>query len=205
MMPPMSMANGVSSAGTPIPGTSKGGNSGAPAKPKPGTVAAALQEKKESEKTRSEVGSVGGSNASIHEEGPVGSNDDKAVNPDVITEDEEVRRGLTSEERVLLREKKKERLMKEVESESGSVPAGPAPAANTDEGGLNLSVSSRHSDHPSSTKLEALLNKPIDEPSPSSIAVAAPPPTIPVVSAADDRPLSNGDVTSPPPTGGDNV
>jgi len=168
-------------------------------------VAAALQEKKESEKTRSEVVSAGGSNASIHEEGPVSGNDDKSANPDNITEEEEVRRGLTSEERVLLREKKKERLMKEVESESGSLPPGtvPTPVSGADEGGLNLSVSSRHSDHPSSTKLEALLNKPIDEPSPSSIAVAAPP-AIPVVSVADDRPLSNGDVTSsPPPTGGD--
>merc|ERR1719384_2385338 len=51
MMPPMSSAasslsNGVS-AGTPLP-SSKGGTS----KPKPGTVAAALQEKKESEKAR---------------------------------------------------------------------------------------------------------------------------------------------------------
>merc|ERR1719356_1973428 len=51
MMPPMSSAasslsNGVS-AGTPLP-SSKGGT----AKPKPGTVAAALQEKKESEKAR---------------------------------------------------------------------------------------------------------------------------------------------------------
>merc|ERR1719323_1190155 len=51
MMPPMSSApsslsNGVSSsAGTPLP-SSKSGT----AKPKPGTVAAALQEKKESEK-----------------------------------------------------------------------------------------------------------------------------------------------------------
>merc|ERR1712227_196241 len=51
MMPPMSSAasslsNGIgSSAGTPLP-SSKSGT----AKPKPGTVAAALQEKKESEK-----------------------------------------------------------------------------------------------------------------------------------------------------------
>merc|ERR1719282_272722 len=54
MMPPMSsasssMSNGVS-AGTPLP-SSKGGT----AKPKPGTVAAALQEKKESEKARGDV------------------------------------------------------------------------------------------------------------------------------------------------------
>jgi len=93
--------------------------------------------------------------------------------------------------------------MKEVESESvgnvqtGASSQGPA----SDEGGLNLSVSSRHSDHPSSTKLEALLNKPIDEPSPS-IAVA---PSTPALSVADDRPLNNGDATSPPPSSGDNV
>merc|ERR1711897_80502 len=55
MMPPISAAptslsNGVGgggAAGTPLP-SSKGGT----AKPKPGTVAAALQEKKESEKAR---------------------------------------------------------------------------------------------------------------------------------------------------------
>merc|ERR1711974_397530 len=51
MMPPMSsaapMSNGIgSSPGTPLP-SSKGNTT---AKPKPGTVAAALQEKKESEK-----------------------------------------------------------------------------------------------------------------------------------------------------------
>merc|ERR1712106_688848 len=56
MMPPMtsgsSMTNGIGSSGTPLP-SSKGNLS---AKPKPGTVAAALQEKKESEKSRSEHG-----------------------------------------------------------------------------------------------------------------------------------------------------
>merc|ERR1719357_2527160 len=41
--PASSMSNGVASAGTPLP-SSKGGTT----KPKPGTVAAALQEKKES-------------------------------------------------------------------------------------------------------------------------------------------------------------
>merc|ERR1712130_853321 len=56
MMPPMTsgsaMTNGIGSSGTPLP-SSKGTIS---AKPKPGTVAAALQEKKESEKSRSEHG-----------------------------------------------------------------------------------------------------------------------------------------------------
>merc|ERR1711988_1998461 len=62
--------------------------------------------------------------------------------------DEDFRKGLTSEERVLLREKKKERLMKENENDSDE--------------GLNLSVSKNGgSEHP--TKLEALLAKPIDD------------------------------------------
>merc|ERR1711936_973487 len=56
MMPPMTssttMSNGIGSSGTPLP-SSKGSLT---AKPKPGTVAAALQEKKESEKARSEHG-----------------------------------------------------------------------------------------------------------------------------------------------------
>merc|ERR1719481_472660 len=56
MMPPMSsgasMTNGIGSAGTPLPSS----KSTMSAKPKPGTVAAALQEKKESEKSRSEHG-----------------------------------------------------------------------------------------------------------------------------------------------------
>merc|ERR1719418_157196 len=60
MMPPMSsaapMSNGIgSSPGTPLP-SSKGNTT---AKPKPGTVAAALQEKKESEKARSGSEHVG--------------------------------------------------------------------------------------------------------------------------------------------------
>ena len=61
-----------------------------------------------------------------------------------------MRRGLTSEERVLLREKKKERLLKEVETDSVEGAEG-----------LNLSVS-RHAEQ-GSTKLEALLNKPMDD------------------------------------------
>merc|ERR1712127_162882 len=101
MMPPSSVApitNGVgSSSGTPLP--SSKGNS---AKPKPGTVAAALQEKKDSEKARSEHSGEKGDNLDDSDIGE-GSEDD-------------FRRGLTSEERVLLREKKKERLMKENES-----------------------------------------------------------------------------------------
>merc|ERR1711981_1505738 len=48
--PASSLSNGVASAGTPLP-SSKGGTT----KPKPGTVAAALQEKKESEKARAET------------------------------------------------------------------------------------------------------------------------------------------------------
>merc|ERR1719245_2943699 len=133
MMPPMSSAssslsNGVS-AGTPLP-SSKGGT----AKPKPGTVAAALQEKKESEKARGDVVPEN------HET----TNHDRSIDEN----DEDFRKGLTSEERVLLREKKKERLMKETENDSDE--------------GLNLSVSKNGaSEHP--TKLEALLAKPIDD------------------------------------------
>merc|ERR1712127_333840 len=129
MMPPSSVApitNGVgSSSGTPLP--SSKGNS---AKPKPGTVAAALQEKKDSEKARSEHSGEKGDNLDDSDIGE-GSEDD-------------FRRGLTSEERVLLREKKKERLMKENENEH-----------HMDEG-LNLSVckpNGNGSEHP--TKLEA--------------------------------------------------
>merc|ERR1719323_1392888 len=103
MMPPMSSAtaslsNGVS-AGTPLP-SSKGGT----AKPKPGTVAAALQEKKESEKARGDV----------VPENHDATNHDRSIDEN----DEDFRKGLTSEERVLLREKKKERLMKETENRS---------------------------------------------------------------------------------------
>merc|ERR1719230_1611920 len=125
---PTSLSNGVGgsgAAGTPLP-SSKGGT----AKPKPGTVAAALQEKKESEKAR------GGD--------PVIENHDTSMEES----EEDFRKGLTSEERVLLREKKKERLMKEVENDSDE--------------GLNLSVSKNgSSEH--TTKLEALLAKPIED------------------------------------------
>merc|ERR1712038_164600 len=77
MMPPMSsaapMSNGIgSSSGTPLP-SSKGSTT---AKPKPGTVAAALQEKKDS-------GNHEDNNSDVGE----GAEDD-------------FRRGLTSEERV---------------------------------------------------------------------------------------------------------
>merc|ERR1719458_311933 len=114
MMPPMSsaapMSNGIgSSSGTPLPSSKGAGTS----KPKPGTVAAALQEKKESEKARAET------TPENHEV----SNHDRSMEEG----DEDFRKGLTSEERVLLREKKKERLMKEVENDSDE--------------GLNLSVS----------------------------------------------------------------
>jgi len=139
MMPPMSsasMSNGVGSSGTPLP-SSKGNLT---AKPKPGTVAAALQEKKESEKARSEHGG---------EENNMYDNHDRSNSDAGEGSEEDFRRGLTSEERVLLREKKKERLMKENESEQN------------DEG-LNLSVSKNGgSEH--TTKLEALLAKPIDD------------------------------------------
>merc|ERR1712127_898348 len=148
MMPPSSAApitNGVgSSSGTPLP--SSKGNS---AKPKPGTVAAALQEKKDSEKARSEHSGEKGDNLDDSDIGE-GSEDD-------------FRRGLTSEERVLLREKKKERLMKENESD------------HMDEG-LNLSVSRPNGGSEHTTKLEALLAKPIDDlPShlPHSMSVAS--------------------------------
>merc|ERR1712025_297208 len=147
MMPPMSSAasslsNGVS-AGTPLP-SSKGGT----AKPKPGTVAAALQEKKESEKAR--VDAV--------PENHDATNHDRSIDEN----DEDFRKGLTSEERVLLREKKKERLMKETENDSDE--------------GLNLSVSKNGaSEHP--TKLEALLAKPIDDlPHPSDKGLNGEPP-----------------------------
>merc|ERR1712079_814162 len=127
--PATSISNGVASAGTPLP-SSKGGTT----KPKPGTVAAALQEKKESEKARAET------TTENHEV----SNHDRSMEEG----DEDFRKGLTSEERVLLREKKKERLMKEVENDSDE--------------GLNLSVSKNgSSEH--TTKLEALLAKPIED------------------------------------------
>merc|ERR1719454_2851393 len=108
MMPPMTsgsgMTNGIGSSGTPLP-SSKGNTT---AKPKPGTVAAALQEKKESEKARS------GSEHGAENKGPENHDDS---NSDVGEgSEDDFRRGLTSEERVLLREKKKERLMKENES-----------------------------------------------------------------------------------------
>merc|ERR1711892_948754 len=138
MMPPMTssstMSNGIGSSGTPLP-SSKGSLT---AKPKPGTVAAALQEKKESEKARSEHGGD-----------DMYDNHDRSNSDAEVGSEEDFRRGLTSEERVLLREKKKERLMKENESEQN------------DEG-LNLSVSKNGgSEH--TTKLEALLAKPIDD------------------------------------------
>merc|ERR1712088_1138982 len=134
MMPPMSsaapMSNGIGSSSGTPLPSSKGSTT---AKPKPGTVAAALQEKKESEKARS-----GSEHAA----------------------EDNFRRGLTSEERVLLREKKKERLMKENESEHPM-----------DEG-LNLSVCKPNggTEHP--TKLEALLAKPTED-LPSSHNVGA--------------------------------
>merc|ERR1719419_888569 len=138
MMPPMTsgsgMTNGIGSSGTPLP-SSKTTMS---AKPKPGTVAAALQEKKESEKARSEHGGD-----DMYE------NHDRSNSDAEVGSEEDFRRGLTSEERVLLREKKKERLMKENETEQN------------DEG-LNLSVSKNgSSEH--TTKLEALLAKPIED------------------------------------------
>merc|ERR1719479_681490 len=137
MMPPSgstpsSLSNGVSaSAGTPLPSTKGAGGT---TKPKPGTVAAALQEKKESEKARAE------STPENHEV----SNHDRSMEEG----DEDFRKGLTSEERVLLREKKKERLMKEVENDSDE--------------GLNLSVS-KNGGTEHTTKLEALLAKPIED------------------------------------------
>merc|ERR1719221_950532 len=152
MMPPMTsgsgMTNGIGSSGTPLP-SSKGNIT---AKPKPGTVAAALQEKKESEKSRSEHGGD-----------DMYDNHDRSNSDAEVGSEEDFRRGLTSEERVLLREKKKERLMKENESEHP-----------LDEG-LNLSVCKPNggTEHP--TKLEALLAKPIED-LPSSHNVGAPHP-----------------------------
>merc|ERR1719210_3250976 len=156
MMPPMSsaapMSNGIgSSSGTPLP-SSKGSTT---AKPKPGTVAAALQEKKESEKARSGTDHATENKDSANHED---NNSDVGEGAE-----DDFRRGLTSEERVLLREKKKERLMKENESEHP-----------LDEG-LNLSVCKPNggTEHP--TKLEALLAKPIED-LPSSHNVGAPHP-----------------------------
>merc|ERR1711902_238233 len=156
MMPPMSsaapMSNGIgSSSGTPLP-SSKGSTT---AKPKPGTVAAALQEKKESEKARS-----GSEHAAENKDSANHEDNNSDVGEGA---EEDFRRGLTSEERVLLREKKKERLMKENESEHP-----------LDEG-LNLSVCKPNggTEHP--TKLEALLAKPIED-LPSSHNVGAPHP-----------------------------
>merc|ERR1712241_548932 len=156
MMPPMSsaapMSNGIgSSSGTPLP-SSKGSTT---AKPKPGTVAAALQEKKESEKARS-----GSDHAAENKDSANHEDNNSDVGEGA---EEDFRRGLTSEERVLLREKKKERLMKENESEHP-----------LDEG-LNLSVCKPNgaTEHP--TKLEALLAKPIED-LPSSHNVGAPHP-----------------------------
>merc|ERR1711971_501377 len=127
-MPPMSSApsslsNGVSgaSAGTPLP-SSKGSGS---AKPKPGTVAAALQEKKESEKARGET----------VPEVPDNSNHDRSMEEG----DEDFRKGLTSEERVLLKENE-----------------------NDSDEGLNLSVS-KNGGTEHATQLEALLSKPIED------------------------------------------
>merc|ERR1719208_561026 len=144
MMPPMSsaapMSNGIgSSSGTPLP-SSKGSTT---AKPKPGTVAAALQEKKESEKARS-----GSDHAAENKDSANHEDNNSDVGEGA---EDDFRRGLTSEERVLLREKKKERLMKENESEH--------PQAE----GLNLSVCKPNggTEHP--TKLEALLAKPIED------------------------------------------
>merc|ERR1712223_1941856 len=156
MMPPMSsaapMSNGIgSSSGTPLP-SSKGSTT---AKPKPGTVAAALQEKKESEKARS-----GSDHAAENKDSANHEDNNSDVGEGA---EDDFRRGLTSEERVLLREKKKERLMKENESEHPM-----------DEG-LNLSVCKPNggTEHP--TKLEALLAKPIED-LPSSHNVGAPHP-----------------------------
>merc|ERR1712025_753556 len=127
-----SLSNGMGlSSGQPLPSS----KSTISAKPKPGTVAAALQEKKESEKARSEHGMD--DHYDKHDKHSLDVSE---------TQEEEFRRGLTSEERVLLGEKKKERLMKENESDEG----------------LNLSVSKNGgSEH--TTKLEALLAKPIDD------------------------------------------
>merc|ERR1711874_140865 len=150
MMPPMSLpsslANGIGGAsGTPLASTSKNITG---AKPKPGTVAAALQEKKESEKARSE----NADNSSWE-------NHDEAAPVEGEDGEEEFRRGLTSEERVLLREKKKERLMKEhgeFEPELGNLEQSGE--------GLNLSVSKSEAPKPGQSKLEALLGKPISPP-----------------------------------------
>ena len=65
-----------------------------------------------------------------------------------MADDDDFRKGLTSEERVLLREKKKERLMKENENDSDE--------------GLNLSVS-KNGGTEHATQLEALLSKPIED------------------------------------------
>lgn len=141
------MANGI--GGTPLASSNKNSST---VKPKPGTVAAALQEKKENEKARSEH-SGESSKYDNHEETSQAEDE---------TTEEEFRRGLTSEERVLLREKKKERLMKEHgEYDFEFEESNNTDNQQTDEG-LNLSVAK--SPKPGQSKLEALLGKPISPP-----------------------------------------
>merc|ERR1719328_882222 len=132
MMPPMSSAASSLSNGVSA-GTPLPSSKGGTAKPKPGTVDAVPEN---------------------HD----ATNHDRSIDEN----NEDFRKGLTSEERVLLREKKKERLMKETENDSDE--------------GLNLSVSKNGaSEHP--TKLEALLAKPIDDlPHPSDKGLNGEPP-----------------------------
>merc|ERR1712020_692018 len=131
--PSSSSSNGIGASSS-----SKGASSGSSSKPKPGTVAAALEEKKKSK------GQSTTSNSMTHDneygndrnmDEPVSNKKSSDSSKDEDTtgraeedigeenneydgekEKGEARKGLTSDERVLLREKKRQRLAKEQET-----------------------------------------------------------------------------------------
>merc|ERR1712223_1866727 len=134
-----------SSNGINIPSTSKGASSSISSKAKPGTVAAALEEKKKSkglnpsssisnsaaidgdhteeqiteERTNAKKSSEYQNEIETNERLEEDEGDDMPVNDrdgDGSKDKGESRKGLTSEERVLLREKKRQRLAKEQET-----------------------------------------------------------------------------------------
>jgi hypothetical protein len=151
----------ASSNGINVPSSLKGSTSGSSSKPKPGTVAAALEEKKkskgvtksnpvaidhetaDSEKSTEPSKETGSKSATEHldeNETSEGGEEDKEEQSALASEQEantdglsskdknESRKGLTSEERVLLREKKRQRLAKEQETAEST--AGPATTAS---------------------------------------------------------------------------
>nr|XP_040572938.1 uncharacterized protein LOC121121997 isoform X2 [Lepeophtheirus salmonis] len=129
---PSSSASSSISNGVPTSQTSKLGSSSTTCKPKPGTVAAALAEKKkEAAAASSQQSSIpaDSDNESLKsgllenpsQEDAEGAEDEHSEykeggEPSEEAEKFETRKGLTSEERVLLREKKRERLLKEKDS-----------------------------------------------------------------------------------------